>query len=270
MSSVFKQQRAVAVSAAALVALVGCGTGDADADVSTAEVDPEAVERLTVEILDSFDHDPQAFTQGLELRDGVLYESTGLYGSSDVRTVDPATGEVIASQTLPAEHFAEGLTLTDDALWQITWQSGVAYRRDMQTLDVVGTVEYEGEGWGLCHDGRRLVMSDGTSTLTFRDPATFETTGTVDVTFDGAPISQINELECVDGDVWANVWQTDEIIRIDPETGEVGAVVDAAGLLTEEQAAAADVLNGIAAAETPGTFYITGKLWPQLFLVEFS
>ncbi len=276
----FDQKRAAALTAAALVALTGCGTGDAGAEESVPLPEDPGVERLGVEVIDVFDHDPAAFTQGLELRDGVFYESTGLYGSSDVRLVEPGTGEVIDSQALPDDEFGEGLTLTEDAVWQITWQEGVAYQRDLETLDVENTVEYEGEGWGLCsldqftapelaEGGERLVMSDGTSTLTFRDPATFAATGTVEVTLDGTELTQINELECVDGQVWANVWQTDEIVRIDPATGEVGAVVDASGLLTEDEAGPADVLNGIAAGETEGTFYITGKLWPHMFLVRF-
>ncbi|GAB4007778.1 hypothetical protein GCM10029992_62430 [Glycomyces albus] len=145
----------------------------------------------------------------------------------------------------------------------------MAYQRDLDSLEVVGTVEYEGEGWGICHDGERLIMSDGSPTLTFRDPETFEPQGTVEVELDGEPLQQINELECVDGQVWANVWQTDQIVRIDPGSGQVTAVVDAAGLLTEDEATGADVLNGIAAAEDEGTFYITGKLWPTMFLVSF-
>ncbi|WP_211228418.1 glutaminyl-peptide cyclotransferase [Glycomyces tenuis] len=266
----FDQKRAAALFAvAALPALAGCGTGDAGAEESSPLPEDPAVEQLSVEVLDTFDHDADAFTQGLELRDGVFYESTGLYGSSDVRTVDPGTGDVLDSEALPDDQFGEGLTLTEDAVWQITWQEGLAYQRDPETLDVVETFEYEGEGWGICYDGERLVMSDGSSTLTFRDPASFEALGTVDVTLGGEAVDQINELECAGGQVWANVWQTDEIVRIDPATGEVGAVVDASGLLTEDEAASADVLNGIAAAEEEGTFYITGKLWPKLFLVRF-
>ncbi|WP_255672865.1 glutaminyl-peptide cyclotransferase [Glycomyces amatae] len=285
MRSVFYEKRAaarhgLAFVAAGTLALTGCGAGDAAADESVtvpedAAVEGGAVEALAVEVLDTFDHDAGSFTQGLELAEHpefgtVLYESAGLYGESDARITDPATGDVLASQDLPADEFAEGLTLTDDAVWQITWQEHVAYQRDPVTLDVVDTVEYEGEGWGICHDGERLVMSDGSSTLTFRDPVTFAETGTVEVTLDGEPVFQINELECVGGQVWANLWQTDQIVRIDPATGEVGAVVDAAGLLTDEEAAGADVLNGIAAAEEEGTFYITGKQWPKLFLVRFA
>lgn len=270
MRSVFDQKRAAAaLGAVVLAAGAGCGLGDAGADEAGPLPEDLGAQRLGVEVVDSFDHDADAFTQGLELRDGVLYESTGQYGASDVRTVDPGTGDVLDSEALPDDQFGEGLTLTEDAIWQITWKEGVAYQRDLETLDVVDTVEYEGEGWGICHDGDRLVMSDGSSTLTFRDPVTFAEQGTVEVTLGGEALDQINELECVDGQVWANVWQTDEIVRIDPSTGEVGAVVDASGLLSEDEASSADVLNGIAAAEAEGEFYITGKLWPKLFLVSF-
>ena len=274
----FDEKRAarhgLVLASAGLLALTGCGGSDAAAEESVTVPDDATVEELTVEVIESYDHDPDSFTQGLELAEHpefgtVLYESAGLYGESDARITDPATGEVLASQDLPAEQFAEGLTLTDDAVWQITWQEGVAHRRDPVSLDVLETVEYEGEGWGVCYDGEQLAMSDGSSTLTFLDPVTFAETGTVEVTLDGEPVYQINELECVGGQVWANLWQTDQIVRIDPATGEVGAVVDASGLLTDEESAGADVLNGIAAAAEEGTFYITGKHWPKLFLVEF-
>ncbi|NUQ87074.1 MAG: glutaminyl-peptide cyclotransferase [Glycomyces artemisiae] len=282
MSSVFDEKRAarhgLAFTAAGLLALAACSTGDANAQESVTVPDEAVaageVEEITVEVIESYPHDPGSFTQGLELAEhpeygAVLYESAGLYGESDIRITDPATGEVLASQDLPAEDFAEGLTLTDDAVWQITWQEHHAYKRDPVTLDVLETVEYDGEGWGVCYDGERLVMSDGSDTLTFRDPATFEPAGTVKVTLDGEPVYSINELECTGGQVWANLWQTDQIVRIDPATGEVGAVVDATGLLSDDEASGADVLNGIAAAEEEGTFYITGKQWPKLFLVRF-
>ncbi|MFB9660692.1 glutaminyl-peptide cyclotransferase [Glycomyces mayteni] len=274
----FDEKRAarhgLALTAAGLLALAGCSAGDAAADESDHEI-PAPEGNLTVEVVETYDHDPGSFTQGLELAEHpeygtVLYESAGLYGESDVRITDPATGDVLASQDLPAEDFAEGLTLTDDAVWQITWQEHHAYKRDPATLDVIETVDYEGEGWGICYDGERLVMSDGSDTLTFRDPATFEETGTVQVKDEsGTPVYSINELECSGGSVWANVWQTDQIIAIDPATGAVQATVDASGLLAPEDSAGADVLNGIAAAEEEGTFYITGKLWPKLFLVRF-
>lgn len=268
-------RRALALGAAGLLALAGCSANDAAAEEQVSVPEDAAVEELGFEVIETFDHDPGSFTQGLQLAEHpehgtVFYESAGLYGESDVRIVDPGTGEVLASQDLPAEQFAEGLTLTDTDLWQITWQEHTALRRDPVTLDVIESVAYEGEGWGICYDGERLVMSDGSATLTFRDPVTFAETGTVDVTLDGAPVTQINELECVGGQVWANLWQTDQIVRIDPATGEVGAVVDAAGLLPEADSAGADVLNGIAAGEEEGTFYLTGKHWPKLFLVRFT
>jgi glutamine cyclotransferase len=278
MRSVFDEKRAtrrgLGFGAAGLLALTGCGTGDAAAEEQVSVPEDAAVEELQVEVLETFDHDADSFTQGLQLAEHpeygtVFYESAGLYGESDARIVDPGTGEVLASQDLSAEQFAEGLTLTDTDVWQITWQEGAALRRDPVTLDVVETVAYEGEGWGICFDDTQLVMSDGSSTLTFRDPVTFEETGTVEVTLDGEAVTQINELECVGGQVWANLWQTDQIVRIDPATGEVGAVVDATGLLPAEDSAGADVLNGIAAGEEEGTFYLTGKHWPKLFLVRF-
>lgn len=271
-------RRGLVLGAAGLLALAGCGTGDAAADENDRFELPDQDGNMegTIEVLETYDHDPGSFTQGLQLAEHseygqVLYESAGLYGESDVRITDPATGEVLLSQDLPAEDFAEGLTLTDDAIWQITWQENRAYKRDPETLDVIETVEYEGEGWGICYDGERLIMSDGTDKLTFRDPATFEATGTVSVEDQsGNPVFSINELECSDGLVWANIWQTDDIVAIDPETGSIEAQVNAAGLLPEEDSAGADVLNGIAAAEEEGTFYLTGKLWPKLFLVRFE
>ncbi|WP_112141277.1 glutaminyl-peptide cyclotransferase [Glycomyces dulcitolivorans] len=276
----FDEKRAarhgLALTAAGLLALAGCSTGDAAAEESDRVIpEPDGNLNATVEVVETYDHDPGSFTQGLELGEHpefgtVLYESAGLYGESDIRIIDPETGEVLASQDLPAEDFAEGLTLTDDAIWQITWQEHRAYKRDLVTLDIIETVEYEGEGWGICYDGERLVMSDGSATLTFRDPVTFEETGTVDVENEGGePVFSINELECSNGTVWANIWQTDQIIGIDPESGVVEAQVDASGLLTDEEAAGADVLNGIAKAEEDHTFYITGKQWPKLFLVRF-
>lgn len=269
-------RRGLAFAATGMLALAGCGTSDAAAgDEVTTPPENGGVEELQVEVLEAYDHDATSFTQGLQLAEhpeygAVLYESAGQYGASDVRITDPATGEVLRSQDLPAEQFAEGLTLTDTDLWQITWQEGTAHRRDPVTLDVLDSVAYEGEGWGICYDGQQLIMSDGSSQLTFRDPKTFEETGTVEVTLEGEPVTQINELECVDGQVWANLWLTDQIVRIDPATGEVGAVVDATGLLPPEEATGADVLNGIAAGAEAGTFYLTGKLWPKLYLVEFT
>ncbi|MQA85467.1 MAG: glutaminyl-peptide cyclotransferase [Streptosporangiales bacterium] len=231
-----------------------------------------AVEHLRVEVLASYPHDTEAFTQGLELHDGVLYEGTGRYGESDLRTVEVRTGEVRDRVALPDAVFGEGITVVGNRIWQLTFQEEFAFLRDRRTLAETDRAEYTGEGWGLCHDParHRLVMSDGTSQLTFRDPETFDRLGSVAVTQEGEPLTQINELECAGGKVWANIWMTDKIVRIDPGTGTVEAVVDASGLLSESERAGADVLNGIAAVPRTDTFLITGKLWPRMFRVRFS
>lgn len=243
-------------------ATVGPGPGSAPAPEPLA-----APEQLRVEVLETLPHDTTAFTQGLELVDGVLYEGTGRVGHSWVSATDFGTGEELARAALPSPYFGEGITLTGNALWQLTWQHGVAFERDPETLAERRTVEYEGEGWGLCYQqsADRLVMSDGSGQLTFRDPDTFEVTGGVEV----PDVAGLNELECVDGDVYANIWYSDTILRIDPETGTVTAAIDASGLLTDEEERAADVLNGIAHISGTEEFLVTGKLWPHLFRVEF-
>jgi len=226
---------------------------------------------LRVEVVETYPHDPAAFTQGLLVDDkGRLLESTGRYNSSDVRVVDVATGAVLDRTPLPGQFFGEGLAQVGNRLVQITWQERKALVFDAATLDLLSvTFDYDTEGWGLCHDGTRLVMSDGSSTLTFRAPDTFERTGSIGVTLGGTALDQLNELECAGGKVYANVWQTDTIVEIDPETGRVTAEIDASGLLSSEERAETDVLNGIAKIPDKDTFYITGKLWPKLFEVRF-
>lgn len=228
-----------------------------------------AAEPTGFEVLGEVPHDPAAFTQGLELVDGVLYEGTGLRGRSSIRRVDPGTGEVERRVDLPGELFGEGITVVDDRIWQLTWRDGVAIERDRETLAEVRRVTYEGEGWGLCRDGDRLVMSDGTDELTFRDPETFAETGSTRVTRDGRPVRQLNELECVGGRVWANVWQTDEVVRIDPADGRVTATVDLSGLRPAD-VPPSDVLNGIAAVPGTDEFLVTGKNWPTMFRIRFT
>jgi glutaminyl-peptide cyclotransferase len=254
-----------------VAALTAVLAGSAAPPASTGDAGAGDVVALRVEVLATYPHDPAAFTQGLEMYDGLLYESTGRYGDSDIRITEVDTGEVRALVPLPESAFGEGLTIVDDVIWQLTWREGYAFRRDRDTLTELDRVRYDGEGWGLCYDERadRLVMSDGTAQLSFRDPATFELLDTVTVREDGRPLAMINELECVDGAVWANVWLTDRIVRIDPDQGLVEAVVDASGLLPADQRDDADVLNGIAAVPGTDTFLLTGKLWPTLFLVRF-
>lgn len=260
------------LAAATVLLLAGCTASP----TQTAPA-PRAATTLRVDVLQRIPHDAKAFTQGFELVDGVLYEGTGLQGESSIRTVDPKTGTVRQKVDLPGELFGEGITIVGDKIWQITWQNGIAILRDRKSLAELKQVRYRGEGWGLCHDqgANRLIMSDGSDHLTYRDVNTFDVEGGVDVRDDSnQPVTKINELECVpnqDGrlEVWANIWQTDEIARIDPANGRVTATVDLTGLLPAADRAGADVLNGI--AHIPGTdeFLVTGKLWPTMFRVRF-
>ena len=214
-------------------------------------------------------HDRSSFTQGLELADGTLYEGTGRHGRSALRALDPGTGRVLREERLPAALFGEGITVVDDRIWQITWEEGVAIERDRASLRELRRVRYPGEGWGLCRDGSRLVMSDGSDRLSFRDPATFAPLGQIAVTLEGRPVPEINELECTGGQVWANVWGSDRLLRIDPASGRVTAEVDASGLLPPGERAGTDVLNGIAAVPGTDEFLLTGKLWPHVYRVRF-
>jgi glutaminyl-peptide cyclotransferase len=227
-------------------------------------------QRLRLRVVSTRPHDTAAYTQGLVWHQGNLYESDGLYAASSLRQVDPATGEVKRQVKVPDRYFAEGLALVGDRLIQLTWQEGTAFVYRAADFEKIGEIPYQGEGWGLCHDGKRLVMSDGSDRLTFRDPETFSVLGTVQVKLSGAPVDKLNELECVDGAVYANVWMTQDILRIDPGTGEVTAVIDASGLLgAADYEAGAEVLNGIAWMPGTKTFLITGKKWPLMFEVEF-
>lgn len=226
-------------------------------------------ERLKVKVLSTRPHDPGAYTQGLFFSGSSLFESTGLNGRSSLREVDPQTGKVRRRIEVPQQYFAEGIALAGDRLIQLTWQNGVALVYNPTTFQKVGELRYDGEGWGLCYDGKRLVMSDGSDLLRFRDPKTFAPKGQVNVTLAGEPVYQLNELECVSGVIYANVWQTDDILKIDPATGRVTAVIDASGLLSAQEAQQAEVLNGIAYDPAKKTFLITGKLWPKMFEVAF-
>ncbi len=236
------------------------------------DLDSEAgAARWTVEILERRPHDPAAFTQGLEMADGALYESTGLYGRSSLRRVDPATGAVTAEAAVADDLFAEGLTVVDDRIVQLTWKAGRALVYDRATLGLVGEFAYEGEGWGLCRSGGELVMSDGSDRLARRDPESFELIGTVAVASVGVVVDRLNELECLDGLVIANVWQTPELLVIDIADGRVAAVIDGQPLIddvvTAADPGAIDVLNGVAALGD-GTFLMTGKLWPLMYRVR--
>ncbi len=231
---------------------------------------PETLTRqMTYEVLRAYPHDPAAFTQGLVYLDGYLYESTGLYGESSLRKVDLETGEVLQQSDLTGEVFAEGLTDWGETLVQLTWREGLGYVYNRADFDLLDEFHYDTEGWGLTHDGERLIMSDGSSTLFFLTPESFEVTGTVNVSDAGDDIRMLNELEWVQGQVFANIWQTDDIVRIDPATGEVLGWIDLAGLLPPEaRTPETDVLNGIAYDPAGDRLFITGKKWPQLYEVR--
>jgi glutaminyl-peptide cyclotransferase len=227
-----------------------------------------SAELLRVRVIRALPHDRGAFTQGLVMFEGKLYESTGLNGQSSVRRVDPESGRVEAKTDLEAELFGEGLARVGGRLWQITWKNGRALVWNLSTLKKEREVTYEGEGWGLCFDGKRLVMTDGSDRLFFRDPETFAKLGEVGVRREGVPLRNLNELECDGNVVYANVWQDSHIARIDPATGAVTGWIDASGLLTPEESQGTDVLNGVAVYPDTRHFYITGKLWPRAFEVE--
>jgi glutamine cyclotransferase len=227
------------------------------------------VEQLRVEVVRSYPHDRGAFTQGLVLDGGILYESTGQVGRSSLRQVELATGRVIKKVDVAPPIFAEGLALAGERLFQLSWQNNRAITYNRKTFTREAEYTYQGEGWGLCYNGKDLVMSNGSDELAFRRPSDFGITRTVRVTMNGTPVKQLNELECVAGSIYANVWTQDVIVRIDPATGHVTARIEAPNLLSPLERQGVDVLNGIAYDAADKTFLITGKLWPKLFRVKF-
>ena len=227
-------------------------------------------EEVRVEVVGRRPHDTSAFTQGLEFDGDRLFESRGLYGESAMTEIGPTSGEVLASRPLGDAYFGEGATVVGDRIIQITWREQTAFVYDRDSLEQVATFSYDGQGWGICDEPDRLLMSDGTPVLTHRDPDTFAVLREVTVTLDGEPVDDLNELECLGGLVWANVWRTDIIVVIEPDSGEVVTVVDARGLLTEEERAEADVLNGIAWDPGAEVMLLTGKRWPWMFEVTFT
>lgn len=220
-------------------------------------------------VANAYPHDPEAFTQGLLYYQGVFYEGTGLWGRSSIRKVELETGKVLQVEAIAPEHFGEGIALWGDELIQLTWRSNVGFVYDRETFAPLHEFSYPTEGWGITHDGRRLIVSDGTSTLYFWDPATFKETGRIEVKDGDQPVVNLNELEYVDGQVFANVWQSDRIARIDPDAGRVLGWIDLKGLLSaQDRAGTEDVLNGIAYDAQGKRLFVTGKLWPKVFEIE--
>jgi glutamine cyclotransferase len=221
------------------------------------------------EVVQSWPHDPNAFTQGLVYRDGKLYEGTGLNGQSSLREVELETGAVLRRHDLAREYFGEGIDFFKGRLYQLTWRSHVGFIYDAATFQQVGQFNYATEGWGLTDDGTSLILSDGTSTLRFLDPQTLTVQRSITVTDDGRQVSELNELEYIKGEVYANVWRTDSIARIDPATGRVTGWIDLTGLLKDEDRTGnEDVLNGIAYDSARDRLIVTGKHWPKMFQIR--
>lgn len=218
------------------------------------------------DVTDHLPHDPTAYTQGLVWADSVLFESTGQYGHSDVRRVDLHSGRVLGSRPLPADRFGEGLALLKGRLYQLTWKEGVAYSYDAATLSPRDSFHYAGEGWGLTTDGTSLIMSDGSDSLRVLSPATFQVQRVVHVRYKDAPVFQVNELEYANGEILANVYQSNWVLRIDPASGAVREVIDLSDLY-RDRPASADVMNGIALAPDGKQLLLTGKFWPTVFQV---
>ena len=239
---------------------------------------PLTIAKVTAATLDSYQvihtypHDPNAFTQGLVYVDGHLYESTGLRGRSSVRMVDLSTGNLLQKHDLAPEHFGEGLTDWDSTLIQLTWTSHIAFVYDRFSFSVQRTFSYAGEGWGLTHDATQLIMSDGSSYLRFLDPKSFRVTRKLHVVDEsGHPVQNLNELEFIRGEIFANIWQTDEIVRISPQSGKVIGRLDLSGIIDKRELhEEGAVLNGIAYDRTRDRIFVTGKLWPKLFEIKIS
>jgi glutaminyl-peptide cyclotransferase len=220
------------------------------------------------EVVRSFPHDRSAFTQGLYVKDGFFYEGTGMLGQSGIRKVRIETGEVLQATPLASQYFGEGIVEWQGSIIQLTWTHGIGFVYDAATFAPTRTFSYKGEGWGLTHDGTRIIMSDGTAQLRFLDPARLKETGRVTVRDARGPIEKLNELEFVKGEVFANVWTTDRIARISPSDGRVIGWIDLAGLLPPAERANTDVLNGIAYDAAADRLFVTGKWWPRVFEIK--
>jgi glutamine cyclotransferase len=223
----------------------------------------------TYKVVHSFPHDTQAFTQGLVFVDGHLYESTGIAGQSSLRMEELESGRILEFHSVPSQYFAEGLTNWGNTLIQLTWQSHIAFVHDRATFRLLRTFHIDGEGWGLTQDGKDLILSDGTATLRFFDPATFQEQRHIVVKDHGKPVTQLNELEFVRGEILANIWHSDRIARISPTSGKVVGWIDLTGLLPESQRTSPEaVLNGIAYDAANNRLFVTGKLWPRIFEIK--
>ena len=240
-----------------------------DEPLGVQEIDSPDSSLFSYEIVNTFPHDPEAFTQGLVFHDGFLYEGTGLNGHSTVRKVKLETGEILQTSELPSQFFGEGITIFNEKIIQLTWVSHTGFVYSKESFQLLQEFSYETQGWGITHDGEHLIMSDGTANLYFRDPNSFEEVKRVEVFDEEGPIQNLNELEYINGQIFANVWKTDKIAWISPETGEVLSWINLTGLLSgEDRTEPVDVLNGIAYDADRGRLFVTGKLWPKIFEIR--
>lgn len=248
-----------------LVCFCSCSNSPESPLPTTSNVTPV----YTYKVVNTYPHDQNAFTQGLVFEDGALFEGTGLDGQSTLRRVELETGDILQIHELPAQYFGEGITIYESKIIQLTWKSGVGFVYDKDSFELLREFDYPTEGWGITHDGERLIMSDGTSTLFFLDPDTLEEIGRIEVYDSDGPVIGLNELEYVQGEIYANVLQMDHIARIAPQTGEVIGWIELEGLINpEEYTEPIDVLNGIAYDAENDRLFVTGKLWPKLFEIE--
>ncbi|HSE31238.1 MAG TPA: glutaminyl-peptide cyclotransferase [Pyrinomonadaceae bacterium] len=252
-----------------LMLAVSClGTSSCGGSASNVST-PDGTPTYGFEVVNTFKHATDSFTQGLEYREGKLYESAGGDGTSSLRLVELETGRVLDKVDVPMPYFAEGLTLLNGKIYQLTWQNGVGFIYDSKTFSKIGQFNYDGEGWGLTNDGQSLILSDGTNSIRFLDPGSFKVTKTIAVLDGNKPIASLNELEYFDGQIYSNIWHRDQVAIINPQTGKVTAWLNLKGLLQpgevrDEEA----VLNGIAYDSTNKRLFVTGKLWPKLFEIR--
>ncbi|HEV8429825.1 MAG TPA: glutaminyl-peptide cyclotransferase [Pyrinomonadaceae bacterium] len=270
MSLIFKARLLVALSLALLCLQCQAGAnGDRSADSKSQPSGNAPVAKYGYQIVNMFPHDSNAFTQGLILSDGKLLESTGQEGSSSLRRVELETGKVLNKVDVPVPYFAEGITLLNGKIYQLTWQNEVGFIYDAQSFERVGQFKYSREGWGLATDGKSLILSDGSSRIRFLDPTDFHVTKTINVVDGQTPVRQLNELEFVQGEIYANVWHDNRIATIDPNSGRVTAWIDLNGLMPEGELQDPEaVLNGIAYDQANDKLYVTGKLWPRIFEIR--
>lgn len=265
------------VTFAGLLAYISCRSGPSESTAKPVSNQPaspgesRAAQKIPYEVVGTYPHDPEAFLQGLVWHDGGFYESTGLYGESTLRRVEFPSGNVLKKIKLSPDVFAEGLALVDDHLVQLTWQAHRGFVYDRNTFRLIREFTYDTEGWGITYDGKNLVMSDGTSTLTYLDPQTFQPVKKLNVTMNGRPVQELNELEFIEGEIWSNVWHTNMIVRIDPATGKVNSYLDMRGVLPGEfRIGPEDVLNGIAYDAASKRIFVSGKKWPRVIEIKLK